>query len=400
MRSLHGNSVLGTIRPARGAAMGLRLETNTLEPNKPVLSWDWLVPDDDHTDKTLKIFNNSALEQTSVDEENYILATVIPNSILNVDAISVSPSDQNQTPVVYHLPLGSRVSLTWTKNTDADFNAYNIYYDNKTGTSDILLKKLYGADNTTLITGSLTDGTYKFKIEYQDTVGNATTGATEYTATINVLPPESSVTFAWVAGSGLSVKYVNTSLPDDIATMNIYSNHLNPVGFYDYPILEHDMRIAELSSGATSTLIPWQRFTSGNYQFCGRWSDSVGNEGAYTVYPINLKYSGATLAVGAAAPVTPFLSASAIADAKISLTWTMTSTTDVASYKIYLGSTYTAGTTSTLYEYSGVHGGTYNFYVSALNTDNIESALSNLQYVTADGTAPTGSRSLTLQVVT
>lgn len=169
----------------------------------------------------------------------------------------------------------SKVTLSWTANTESDLSGYNVYLigsysDTKQNTSVITI--------TSSIISSLTDGTsYTFKIKAIDTSDNASAYSSSVTCTptdgiapsapsgLAATPPYSSIyeiDLSW---------YVNTE--SDLAGYNIYRSSSSG-GTYG--------RINSTIVSKTSTSYDNGGLADGTYYYKITAVDASGNESTYS----------------------------------------------------------------------------------------------------------------------
>jgi chitodextrinase len=232
------------------------------------------------------------------------------------------------------------VSLSWTGSSSSDLQDYQIYQGNT------LLATITGTTYT--VTGLADGTTYMFTVKSRDKSGNVSAGIGITTTTIDITAPNNvtSLVASNVTTTSVSLNWVASTSPD-ISSYQIYqgSTLLSTVTGVSYVI-------SGLNSSTSYTFTVKSRDTSGNL--------SIG---------VNV-----TATTSAPADVTPpndvtSLSASNLTDRSVTLSWTASTSTDVASYMIYEGSTLVTSTSATSYTVTGLASNTqYTFIVKSKDT--------------------------------
>jgi hypothetical protein len=320
---------------------------------------------------------------------------------------------------------GSRVRLTWTAvDTTAagntDFDGYRIYYDNgrEDGNCDTLLDTVYGAENTTYTTVELSELTYTFALAFIDELGNEGSIGATTSITVNALPVEPDNA---AATYNQSTRKVTISADEpaggqsaDVVGYSIYSNHMpgsNTSGGASGSLQpglcgERWMRMAlvQPAGGSMSYEVPYELFP-GNWQFAIRALDGSGLESDYEDLRLTLVMSGSDLVSGPVAPDAPYnIDAEANAGGTITVTvyHNLTNATHIRFYRdsaqdndqaVVAGQTEYTYTTAAL-----TNGQEYDFYAVARNSATL-SVESDTVSETADDTAPTGTQTLTAELV-
>lgn len=119
------------------------------------------------------------------------------NESTNTNQVSGMPTDiqvpKNVTGLTTTLLSNGQIKLDWTRSASTDVNAYNIYYDNGTGTIDYTYANKIGTvqhPTTTWTSGNLTVGTaYKFAVRAEDTAQNEEANASVVASAVPVTDP-------------------------------------------------------------------------------------------------------------------------------------------------------------------------------------------------------------------
>lgn len=173
----HGTSVI--------RITNLRIRQLQRNPGSAELSWTGVL---DAKGVWYKVFRDRV--QVAVTRATRIVIPLIPGEQHFFEVIDVGPLNGDPSYdisfAVTVIP-GNKVLLTWDRI--ADFVAYAIYWDNKTGTVDLVTPFRVQKDDPTktqqsLLTPELAPGTYKFVIRSRDLAGNESTNINELTAII------------------------------------------------------------------------------------------------------------------------------------------------------------------------------------------------------------------------
>lgn len=231
-------------------------------------------------------------------------------------------------------------TLTWTKSTSTDVANYLVY------NGATLLATLASTATSYAVTGLTASTNYTLTVKGKDNLGNISTGASaSFTTNVPVdTTPPNEVTNLAVSnnntGTSLTLTW-SASTSSDIASYDVYNG-------------------ATLLANVTSTTYGVTGLTRGiNYTFYVRAKDTSGN--------ISTGVGIAVTTTDTTAPINVTnLTTSNVASTSLTLNWTASVSTDVASYDIYNGATLLGNTTSTTYSVTGLTGSTsYTFYVKA-----------------------------------
>ncbi len=135
-----------------------------------------------------KVFRDTI--QVAVTRAQELIVPLIPGDQHFLEVIDVGPlSGDPSYDISFAVTVipGNKVLLTWDRT--ADFVAYAIYWDNASGTVDLVTPFRVQNDNPTttqqkLLTPELAPGIYKFVIRSRDLAGNESTNINEHTAVI------------------------------------------------------------------------------------------------------------------------------------------------------------------------------------------------------------------------
>lgn len=124
-------------------------------------------------------------------------------------------------------PVGKTVILSWSDiPTDADFDAYLLYYDAGLGGAvDTLLAEITERETTSYVVTDLDSGDYVFKLLYRDTagnIGNGETGDLGLTAAVTLSTPPDAPAIA-------SISVVGRTL---VASLTPPTNTTGIVGYF------------------------------------------------------------------------------------------------------------------------------------------------------------------------
>jgi hypothetical protein len=299
--------------------------------------------------------------------------------------------------------VANKVLVEWADiPTDADFASYELYWDEGNGTpANTLLASISRRHERQYLTAALNAGTYLFRLEYKDDLGNESTGATEYSHTVYATPtiPGHSNTSFSAANRTLTLTF------DTSDEIYIYANYITATQQSDYVFWDVPFGIKRSGGATYTTRRLWDGFW--RFAFC-RVSDQ-GIEGPCVYYftrlvelagtftqivnyggPTKLWVSQASGAVITASwdwkgdqPANTFTELWVNDDgAGYSLEATVASTVETANY------TSTAGNTCLVkVRAKSTTGGTdYGPFTDAIS-------------ITADGTAPSGDNVLTTRSV-
>jgi chitodextrinase len=251
--------------------------------------------------------------------------TTPPNEVTNLASSSVTSTG---------------ATITWTASTSTDVANYLVY------NGAALLATLASTATSYNLTGLSTSTAYTITVKGKDNAGNISTGAnvTFTTAAAADTTPPNEVTNLAVSnnntGTSLTLSWT-ASTSSDIASYDVYNG-------------------ATFLANVTATTYGVTGLTRGtSYTFYVKAKDTSGN--------VSTGVSITATATDTTAPnnVTN-LATSSVTATSLTLSWTASTSTDVASYDVYNGATLLGNTTSTTYGVTGLTGNTsYTFYVKA-----------------------------------
>jgi hypothetical protein len=255
----------------------------------------------------------------------YAVDTTAPNEVTNLASSNLTSTG---------------ATITWTASTSTDVANYLVY----NGAS--LLATLGSAATSYNLTGLSASTAYTITVKGKDNVGNISTGAnvTFTTASAADTTPPNEVTNLAVTnnntGTSLTLSWT-ASTSSDIASYDVYNG-------------------ATFLGNVTATTYGVTGLTRGSsYTFYVKAKDTSGN--------VSTGVSIAATATDTTAPINVTnLATSNVTGTSLTLSWTASSSTDVASYDVFNGATLLGNTSSTTYNVSGLSGSTsYTFYVKA-----------------------------------
>lgn len=398
------NAVYGTPIPARGLVGGVYLDTTYNESGDSAIRWNHfkLANIELEYSAFLKTYNSINLDY--VLGQTYTLFPLFrvgQSAEIGILPVTYYEKDMLTTGLFAINPFGDRIVLTWDDvPTDDDFYAFQLWWDAGGGTIDTLLKTLIGENNREYGTAALASGTYKFRLRYEDLVGNLSANTGDYAeVTTRPVPlqlsgveasynqTERKVTISWSQpGAQLA----------SVCGVGVYDNFIAGVGFTMQPCIEKKWRRAFVRLGTTE----WEsaELAEGTYKFCARAVDENGLESPYTVLTVNLEKQGGDLVQIENPPNRPYFidaQAQAGGDIDITIKHDQANMTGIRLYVDGVAEDTLAKNTTGIYEftYTGVDATTYVFTATAYNAD-CESDLSDEVSETADATAPTGDQTI------
>lgn len=257
--------------------------------------------------------------------------------------------------------VGERsVTLSWTASTSNDLSRYEVY-QGTTKLSDVFTTS-YNVSNL------VPNNPYTFKVVCVDSTGNKSTGVTVSGSTLADTTPPNDVT-------GLTASNVTgTSL-----TLNWTASPSSDLDSYD---VYRDLTL--LANTTNTTLNVTNLALTTQYTFKVVAKDTVGNASV-----------GSSVTVTTPADTTPpnnvtNLVASNYTASSVMLSWTASTSGDVASYDIYNGASLHGNTATTSYNVTGLSPGSYTLWVKAKDAvGNVASGASIPVTITIpDTTAP------------
>jgi len=304
---------------------------------------------------------------------------VAGNTDTNTTEASATASGGTGPPAPTNLTAtaiaGGSIKLTWTASSpETNVAQYNIYRATSSGGQNYNSSfASVSAGITTYTDTSTTNGqTYYYVVRAQDAAGNIETNTNEVSATASGTgpPAPTNLTAAAIAGGSIRLTWTASSPETNIAQYNIYRATTSGSQDYSSPL--------DNVSAGTTTYTDTTTTDGVTYYYVVRAQDSIGN--------IETNTNEASATADATAPPAPTnLTATAITDDGIQLSWTASSPeTDVSQYNIYRATTsggqnyssptYTVSAGTTTYtDTSTTDGVTYYYVVRAQNAaGNIE----------------------------
>ena len=252
------------------------------------------------------------------------------------------------------------VTLTWTASNSSDIKDYQIY-------NGVALLSTVTA-TTYNVTGLSASTNYTLTVKSRDTSNNVSAG-TNITFTTSVpvdTTPPNDVTNLSVSNNNTGTSLTLTwtaSTSSDIGTYDVYNG-------------------ATLLGNTSNTTYGVTGLTRGtSYTFYIKAKDTSGNEAAGTSITVTATDTTAPNNVTG-------LSTSNITQTSLTLSWTASTSPDIASYDVYNGATLLGNTASTTYNVTGLTNGTaYTFTIKAKDqTGNVASGTSTSATTVATNT--------------
>lgn len=257
--------------------------------------------------------------------------------------------------------LQSSLTLTWNASTSNDVNSYDVY----NGTN--LVGNVTGT--TCSVTGLSPNASYTFTVKSKDGSGNISTGVSITTTTSapdTTAPNEvTNLVVNNITQTGATLSWT-ASTSSDISSYGIYNG-----GTFVTEITGNSYDVTGLTANTS-------------YTFTVKSKDTMGNisNGA-----------SVTLTTSAADTTPPSevtnLATSNVLDTSLTLTWTASVSSDIASYDVYNGATLLGNTTSTTYNVTGLTANTaYTFTVKSKDTSGNVSTGASISKTTYGDTTP------------
>jgi len=264
------------------------------------------------------------------------------------------------------------VNLIWTPAQGNNINGYQVLEGSQ------VIATTVGA--SFMVTGLSANTQYVFTIKTEDTQGNLSSGTsititTTVQQTVDTTPPndvtnlttsnitDTSVTISWTASNS-----------SDIASYDIYENST---------LIGNTTQTTYVVTGLTAMT---------SYSFTVKAKDTAGNVSMGAQVSTTTTMNG--MGGGGSTPdTTPpnnvtNLTVSNLTQTSFTLNWNASTSTDIASYDVYNGSTFVGNTASTSYNVTGLSAGTsYSMIVYAKDASGNESSGVTLTVTTS---APTG----------
>jgi len=409
-----GAHIVGTPFTSRGVVCGLSARNVTSQPNTAFLSWSHH-KDGVNPEAHCFLVHVNGVYNTKETSPNALLGGLRPGVPYEFDVLPTTGVEEitiEDSKIFYKPNRGNRCKLSWAENTTDDFDSYLIYYDNglEDGNADTLLDVITGRANTVYVTPVLEDKEYTFKITYRDQVGNvAAVDGPAHVVQIDSYPkaPDNpALVYSQVTRKVTLSASVPVGQSADVVGYAIYSNYVPAFGLHPALCLERWLRLAEVTdiAGAIS-FITYELF-GGTHRFAIRAVDKSGAESDFTELIITLVKSGGDLIEAPVQPNAPeMIDAEAQAGGKILLTARLIDLDNVTAIRFYQDGVqinetpYIAGQFEYTFQTNALTDGqSYDFTAKVLNTSTLSES-SNTLNQTADGSAPTGDKVLSCEVV-
>ncbi|MHA1330063.1 MAG: lamin tail domain-containing protein [Candidatus Hodarchaeales archaeon] len=250
---------------------------------------------------------------------------------------------------------GSQIDLTWDANSEVDLDYYNIYRDGVFLTTT--------TQTSYSDTGLTSETTYTYEVSAVDTSGNEGLKSSAASATTLDITPPAQVT-------GLVATAVSSSQIDLVWDANTESD-------LDYYTVYRD---GVFLTTVTTTSYSDIGLTDGTtYTYEVSATDTSGNEGLKSA-----SSSATTTDITPPAQVTG-LTATAVSESQVDLSWAANSESDLDHYVIYRDGVFLTTTTQTSYSDTGLTPETtYTYEVSAVDTSGNEGLKSSPVSATTD----------------
>lgn len=291
------------------------------------------------------------------------------NNIATGTSVNVTTADatapNNVTNLVTSNVTATSLTLTWTASNSTDVTGYEIY----NGTT--LLTTVTG--NTYNVSGLTSNTNYTFNVKAKDGSNNIASGTTVNVTTSSVADTTAPNEVTNLTTSNLSTTSVTlnwtASTSPDVASYEIYNG-------------------ASLITSTTSTSYTVTGLTqSTGYTLTVKAKDGAGN----ISNGVNVSFTTVTPDTTAPDNVTN-LTTSNVTQTSLTLNWTASVSSDVASYDVFNGGTLLGNVTGVTYNVSGLTASTqYTFYVKAKDGSNNIASGTSVTVTTsapADTTAP------------
>jgi fibronectin type 3 domain-containing protein len=310
-----------------------------------------------------RIYVNQALVADNVAGTSYTVGSLTSGSAYQFEVAAVDTSGNesppsaaaNATPFDSTPPAvpaglaatpGDRaVSLTWSANTESDFERYAIY---KNGSP----YNEYVYSTSTTVTG-LTNGTgYSFSIRAIDEDGNASALSASVSATpADVTAPSAPIGLTATAGDGTVLLQWTANPESDFAKYKVYMDG----ELFDGDVTTNGYTAAGLTKGTSYSFAVTAVDTSGNE------SDHSGTVSATPVDDVD--------------PAVPTGLVATPGDGTATLSWTANTDADLAKYRVYRDGVLIRGSvTASTYLATGLTNDIpYSFAVTAVDTSGNES---------------------------
>lgn len=381
------------------------------------------------TDKPIyRVYLDSLLAGETSDTQ-WVLHGLRPDGQAEVDVLEISGADKGidkATPMLFVRPArGGRLWLTWPQvdaSANPDFAAYRLYWDAGTlESASELLTELQGAESTTYTTQELQDDfVYRFRLTLVDVVGNESAVGAETSSVVNSQPEAPSLvslTYSPSTRSAVIYYWPATAQDVDDVFYALYSNNAPGYGLQPAIVFGAANRIS------TTGLMPGigygygyaesqQALTvtglyEGMWVFAVRACDRTGYESDYMPITLNLKLIDNQLVEVVTPPAVALVDAYAIVGGVIRAEILVDEEAATAADNVWLwldgvptvSVPFVEGTQTYLVD-TGILVDAQEYTVSAsAETDDTHGVESNTRRVTADATAPTGTLTITAQMV-
>jgi len=370
-----GSFIVGPRKPQN-------LSISNVTKSEADLDWDDLAyPFDDYS---VKIYNNTTgiLEQevTGIAVSNYHVTNLVTDDNYDIWVVSVKngieSNDSNHVTanpidiVAPAAPTGlavdqatnNSIDLSWNPNSEGDLAGYNVYVDAGTGYSKANTNGLVSAINYN-IPNLINGDSYDMKITAVDGSGNESGFSSIVSATVtDTQAPSAPTNLAIDSFTDTTVTLSWTDSPEsDVAGYNVYVDSIK-----QYSLVSSPQQVASLIENT-------------NYSFYVTAEDGNGNESAASniVSQTTQNVAPAALTGVNANP----------GNQSATISWDASPEHDLAGYNVYedgvkSNSSLIPKGTLNYEDLNLTNGQSYDFYVTAVDTEGAESAASAIVSVT------------------
>jgi chitodextrinase len=279
---------------------------------------------------------------------NHVLSIQVKDStnlVSNTLTFNISStSDLTPPNEVTNLSVTNRtstsISLSWVASSSTDLKEYQVLQDS------VLVATITGTTYT--VTGLANGTTYLFTIKSKDNTGNVSAGTGITTTTIDTIAPNNvtSLVASSVTTTSVSLNWVASTSPD-IASYQIYQGNT---------LLSTVTGVSYVASGLNP---------STSYTFTVKSRDTSGNVSVGASVPATTSAPADTTAPNDVAN----LSTSNLTDRSVTLSWSTSTSLDVAGYDVYEGNKLITSTSATSYTVTGLASNTqYTFIIKSKDT--------------------------------
>lgn len=269
------------------------------------------------------------------------IASGVAITITTANMIDVTPPI-NVTNLVTSNVAETSVTLSWSVSSSSDVASYEVYQ------GSTLLSTVTGTIYN--VTGLTNSTLYTFTIKAKDASNNIATGVSVSATTLtpaDVTAPNNiaNLTTSSITATSLTLSW-SASTSGDVASYDIYDG------------------ITLLGNVATTNYSATGLTEKTQYTFTVKAKDSSGNVASGTSITVT------TADITAPANVTNLTTAN-VAQTTLTLNWTASTSSDIASYDVFNGTTLLANVTTTTYGVTGLTASTqYTFTVKAKDASN------------------------------